>query len=234
MGEYCVVLILRKNLLLFIFLILFLLGNLSGFAQKPKKIRYLDSLYYTSKIDSLKKEFVGIDKIPQKFELPILTALSFFPELKQNSISFKEQKIKATLNARPKIFSLLFNKKDKRKYVVRINNKPKENAVTLTGNKVPFNALVGLFGHEFCHFVDYKNNNIFGIFKRLLAYTNKKGKEKFEKEIDSMTIERGLGWQAYDWMFYVLNYSNATEKYKHYKRKIYLEPHEIKQKIELY
>jgi len=219
----------KKNLL-----VLFFLGNLCGFAQNQKMVRSLDSLYYTLKIDSLKKEFVEIRKIPPKFELPVLTALSFFPELKQSSIFFKQQKIRTTLNARPKIFSLIFNKKNRRKYVVRINNRPRENTVTLTENKVPFNALVGLFGHEFCHFVDYKNKNICGIVKRLLAYTNIQGKEKFEKEIDTLTIERGLGWQAYDWMFYVLNYSNATEKYKSYKKQIYLEPHEIKQKIELY
>jgi hypothetical protein len=121
---------------------------------------------------------------------------------------------------------LIFRKKSKRKYVVRINNSAKDSIVIL--DSVPFNASIGLFGHEFNHFVDYSTRNIFGVIGRLIAYSSKKSKEKFEKEIDVMTINRGLGWQLYDWASFVLNESNATEEYKDFKRLIYLEPDEIK------
>jgi len=97
---------------------------------------------------------------------------------------------------------------------------------------VPFNARVGLFGHELAHFADYNSRSFFGVLGRMFAYSNKKGKEKFEKEIDSLTIERGLGWQLYDWSDFVLNHSNGSVSYKEFKRQIYLEPEEIKLIIE--
>ena len=43
-----------------------------------------------------------------------------------------------------------------------------------------------------------------------------------------MTIEKGLGWQLYVWATFILEGNTATEKYKSFKREIYLEPKEIK------
>jgi hypothetical protein len=92
--------------------------------------------------------------------------------------------------------------------------------------------MIGLFGHEFCHFTDYSNRNIFGILSRLMAYSNRESKEKFEKEINLMTMKRGLAWQLYDWSYYIQHDSDSSEKYKEYKRYIYLEPEEIKAYID--
>ena len=96
---------------------------------------------------------------------------------------------------------------------------------------MPFNATVGLFGHEFGHVLDYRDKGILQVLNRGLAYTNRKGKRKFEKEIDLITIGRGLGWQLYDWTFYVLNQSKASETYKAYKGDVYLKPTDIEHLI---
>ena len=94
-------------------------------------------------------------------------------------------------------------------------------------NNVPFNAKIGLFGHEFSHFIDYSNRNVFSIIKCLLFYSNQKQQEIYEKQIDTSTIYRNLGWQLYDWSYFVLNESDAKRKYKEFKKDIYLEPEEI-------
>lgn len=180
-------------------------------------------------IDSLKNVYGYNKVIPVQFEIPIYVALSHYPELDSTKIEFKKARIKTTLNARPTLGSLLFRKKSKRKYIVRINSTLKDSNIVL--DSVPLNATIGLFGHEFNHFVDYSTKNIFGVIARLIAYSSKKSKEKFEKEIDLMTINRGLGWELYDWSYYVLNESVATEKYKKFKRRIYLEPEEIEELI---
>ena len=62
--------------------------------------------------------------------------------------------------------------------------------------------------------MDYSNKGLFGVLGRGLSYSSKKSKEKFEKEIDQRTIDRGLGWQLFDWSNYILQESNADEKYK--------------------
>lgn len=164
-------------------------------------------------------------KIPLEYSKPVYHALSYFPELKNTHIRFKYQKIGTTLNARPTIGSLLFRKKENRRYVVRINKSIGDSIINLSN--VPYNAQVGVLGHEFSHFVDYSQKGLWGIFKRLLSYTNKKGKEKFEKEIDQLTINRGLGWQLHGWAHLVLYESNVNDKYKKLKREVYLTPHSI-------
>lgn len=165
--------------------------------------------------------------IPADYEYSIKKALTYYPELKTNKIKFKFAKIGTTLNARPTVASLLFRRKSKRSYVVRINNSEKDSMVTL--NEVPFFARIGLFGHEFAHFADYQEKNLFQVIGRLFAYASKSKKELFEKEIDTKTIEHGLGSRLYAWSYFVQFESDASEDYKAFKRQIYLKPTEIKE-----
>lgn len=194
-----------------------------GFNQT--QIKKIDSLNYSYQLDSLKAEYSINKTILTKYELATYIALSYFPELKDAKIVFKSAKIKTTLNARPSIGSLLFRSKKNRKYVIRINNQIKDSLIDF--RLIPFNAIIGLLGHEFSHIKDYSKKNIFQIIGRLLSYSSKKSKAKFEKEIDQLTIETGLGWQLYDWSKFVLEESNANMKYKKFKKEIYLTPAEI-------
>jgi hypothetical protein len=54
----------------------------------------------------------------------------------------------------------------------------------------------------------------------------------YEKEIDSMTVARGLKWQMYDWSYYALFQSKASESYKLFKQKTYLKPKEILEQMQ--
>ena len=54
----------------------------------------------------------------------------------------------------------------------------------------------------------------------------------YEKYIDQLTIEHGLGKELLAWSEYVLFQSNATEEYKQFKKAHYLSPHEIKHHLE--
>ncbi|MDB4516340.1 hypothetical protein N9089_01930 [Crocinitomicaceae bacterium] len=207
---------------------LFLLGGSVIFAQS-ETANVIDSLSQSQYLDSLRKEFGFMKIIPEGYELAFLTALSHYPELDSSQIRFKEARIKTTLNARPTIGSLLFRKREKRKYIIRINSQKKDSLILLSD--APFNSQIGLFGHELGHFADYHKRSFFGVLKRLISYSTLKGKSKFEKEIDTITIERGLGWQLYAWSYYVLFDSDGSKAYKEYKRSVYLTPKEIKQKI---
>jgi hypothetical protein len=118
----------------------------------------------------------------------------------------------------PKIFSI-FNKKQNRTYIVTFNDKVHFKGILF--QDVPLNGQIGVIGHELSHIVDYENRNFFGIIDRAFDYFSSKSKSKFEKEIDLITIDKGLGWQIYAWAYFVLYKSKATEKYKEFKRKIY-------------
>jgi hypothetical protein len=192
--------------------------------------RALDSTQLILNLDSLKEVMGDYKDVPKEYELSFFTALSNFPELTNSKITFKKAKIKTTLNARPTVASLFFKSRLNRSYVIRVNSKLGDSLVLLYD--VPFNARVGLFGHELSHFADYRTRSIGGVLKRLFSYSSIRKKEKFEKEIDSLTIQRGFGWQLYDWSSYVLHASPATIDYKGYKRKVYLEPEEIREILE--
>jgi len=209
-------------------LFLFLLASSIACSQNEVP-RIVDSLTQSEHLDSLRTEFGFRKTVPARYELAFLTALSYYPELDSSEIRFKEARIKTTLNARPTIGSLLFRKREKRKYIIRINSQKKDSLILLSD--APFNSQIGLFGHELGHFADYHKRSFFGVLKRLISYSTLKGKSKFEKEIDTITIERGLGWQLYAWSYYVLFDSDGSKAYKEYKRSVYLTPKEIKQKI---
>lgn len=190
------------------------------------QIREFKKEDWLPKLDSMRAEW-GVNKtdMSETYELPILIALSYYPELKSTHIRFLETKIKTSMNAQPTLGSILFRKKEKWRFVVRINNQIKDSMVLVS--KVPFNALVGVFGHEFWHFMDYRQKEGGHFIGFLFSYLTKKGREKVEKRTDRGTIDRGLGWQCYDFEDYVQNQSNATERYKEFKKLIYLEKEEI-------
>ncbi len=196
-----------------------------GYAQNSQ-VRYIDSNLVKLKLDSLKEVFPLVENAPRAYELAIYSALEYYPELKDNKIRFKEKKIKTTLNARPTFASFFYKKRSKRVYVVRINNLfDKKEIITL--NDVGFNAQVGVLGHEFNHFLDYSKRDFFQLIDRGVDYLTTRRKAKFEREIDRETIERGLGWQCYEWSCYVHYESHATEEYLQFKREVYLGPDDI-------
>ncbi len=185
----------------------------------------IDSSTIISRIDSLNQVFSQNKLFTSELKTEILFSLSYFPELRSTKIIFKEQKIKTTLNTRPTLGSLLFRSKNNRIYVIRINNNVESSDITI--DELSTQEKIGILGHEFCHIIDYQSRNFFQIMGRLFSYSTKKSKERFVKEIDMMCINRGLGWYLYCWSNFAVNESDASEKYKEFKREIYLEPEEI-------
>lgn len=123
----------------------------------------------------------------------------------------------------PAGYRISFQKK--RIYHVYINNKSQFKGILL--EDVPFNAQVGVIGHELAHIVDYENKNIFQIIGTGIGYLFGGYKKRLEHRIDLMTIDHGLGWQLHDWAKFAMYDSKATPKYKLYKKKIYMGPEKI-------
>jgi hypothetical protein len=198
-----------------------------AFAQNypASTVRTFAHLQDACSIDSLETLYGNNKKIPEQLKLPVLLALSYYPELKDTRIIFKEASIKTTLNARPTLTSLLTRSPANRTYVIRVNNDTKKSAHTI--DKVPFNAVVGLISHEFAHIAEYVEKSFWGVCNRGLHYLTSSSKAKFEKEIDKRTVKQGLGWQLHDWAYFILNESDATEAYIEFKRNTYLTPDEI-------
>lgn len=161
---------------------------------------------------------------PAQYESPILYALSYYPDLREVKIIFKEKNIATTLNCKPKITSL-FLRKEKRVYIICINKK--DNFSGILFREIPVEGQIGIIGHELAHIRDYHSRGIIGIIRRGIAYMHENSKAKFERTIDMMTIQAGLGEYLHRWAYFAVYESNASDKYKRFKRKIYLAPEEI-------
>lgn len=195
--------------------------------KSPVGLRFL-SKPSSYEVDSLKAIYGVNKRLLDEYSDILIVALSYYPELKGTRIIFEYSNEKTTMACRPS--KLIFP----RIYRVLINKSKSFDGIPF--DSIPYNAAVGIVGHELAHIVDYERLNLFGLIDRLLLYANKPhGKPYFEKSIDLLTINRGLGWQLYDWAKYAM-YDNriATEEYKQFKRKTYLTPDEIKQYIAHY
>lgn len=184
-----------------------------------------------SELESLKSRFSINKDVDSSIELAFYTAISFMPDdLSYTRIRVKNAKINTSLSARPTVLSLLFRRKEKRRYVIRINDNVKGTIPLF--KDASFNAKVGVLGHEISHIVDYNRRSFGGVVNRLFDYSSNERKAAYEQEIDSMTIWSGLGWQLKDWMAFVQDSPIATEEYKEFKRDIYYTEPEIEGKIE--
>lgn len=167
----------------------------------------------------------GCDNYTNDYELPFQIARKFYPELNDINIDIVFKSIKTTLAARPRL-SFLFISKGKRKYVIFINN----NNYKYKGVKfeeLSLNAKVGVFGHELAHILDYETKSRWKVLGTGVKYLFKDGKKRLESEIDYIAIERGLGWQIFDFSDYVLNRSDCCPDYKKFKKEIYFAPGDI-------
>lgn len=209
-------------------LMVILMVSLSSinFAQL-KAPRLYSEVIWMPKKDSLLSE-VGKNKVfIPKFELASLVALMHYPELRETKIIFEEKSLKSTMAARPMGLQVL-RSKGKRTYVIYINT---TESVKVPVDSVSFNAKVGVIGHELAHILDYESKSSLTVIGNGLAYSNKKFRSKFERATDQRTIDHGLGWQCFDWSFYVYHYKNTPSDYLEYKKKTYMSYEEIEEQM---
>lgn len=187
-------------------------------------------IFSSSQLDSIENEFGTFIDILPEYREPILTALSYYPDLIGVPISFKYSEEATTMASRPNFLSLF---SQKRKYCIYVNRREDFKGVLLADT--PPEAQVGIIGHEIAHIAEYERRNLLGIIQLGTMYLTDYGKQIFEKETDRQTIERGLGWQLLEWAKYSMHESpKASTTYKEFKRHIYMSPIDIKKQIELY
>lgn len=191
---------------------------------------YAENPLHEERIEELTEEIPANWLIPDHFHSTLYPIVSNVPDLFDQKIKIKETKIGTTLNMRPTLWSLIFKKKSRRTYVLRINNDENFNGVLF--DQVPFESQVGLLAHELMHVKDYLNRDFFGVAERGWQYLSRRGRTKFEGEIDQMVIESGLSLFLFEWANYVLNDSDANDSYKDYKRAVYMTPADIIEAME--
>ena len=163
------------------------------------------------------------------YKAQCLKALSFYPELKNVDIEFREAEIGTTLAARP-IFTSFFNTDYERKYEVIFNN---SDDCQVPFADLPEEGQIGILGHELAHILDYETKSFGQLLVTGCFYINAHSIRNYERSIDEVTVERGLGKKLYYAYQYILEESEASRKYKDFKKFTYLEPHEILEQVRI-
>jgi len=152
-------------------------------------------------------------------------AMTHYPELCYRKIQLQYGRIKTSMAAQPRFWSV-FRNSDKRTYKVIINNNPRKPQTQLI-YAAPFDARVGVMGHELAHILDYSTKSGWQIALTGVKYIGKKSRRKIEWQTDMVAIERGLGWQVYHFAYFVTHKSDIDNAYRQYKSDIYMKPEEI-------
>ncbi len=167
-----------------------------------------------------------VKNVPGKYITQFAIVCYNFPELKEKNIMLEFDKIPTTMQARPTNNILI----GERKYKIIINND--ENFEGIHFDDIPFNAQIGIISHEFCHILDYTQKTYIEVIGTGVAYISDDEKREYEREIDLLTIKKGMGYQLRDWAQYAMFESKATDEYKQFKKEFYLNPYEIDSIIE--
>ncbi len=150
----------------------------------------------------LKKEYGNHKRYPAKFEKQILIALSYYPELKDTPIRFREKRRHGSMNARATMAGV-FTSKQNRSYVITISDSTEPILAPLLFKNVSFNAQVGVLGHELGHITDFSSMTTLQILKHVVYNVSSKYLDRFEYRTDSICIAHGLGYQLLEWSSHV-------------------------------
>lgn len=146
--------------------------------------------------DALLSEFGNNKQLPNGFELQTLLALRHYPELRDTKINFIVDDVSIPLSSRP-LWSSMLRSAENRTYLVIIDSELEGVREALLLKNQPFNAQIGIIGHELAHTVYYLNRSFFGIAGNALCQLTD-CRITFERATDRRLIDYGLGWQRFD------------------------------------
>lgn len=149
-----------------------------------------------TRFDSLLEDFGQNKDLPTGYELQALLALSHYPQLKNVRIKFVLDDVAIPLSSRPHWSSMLRSSRKRTYQVIMDTNMEGPRSALLLKNQ-PFNAQIGIIGHELAHTVYYLNRSFFGIIGDALCQLSS-CRIDFERNTDKRLIDYGLGWQRYD------------------------------------
>lgn len=169
----------------------------------------------TSGLDSLSiqelRDLYGHNKVlPSGYEKPALIALSYYPRLSDIRIEFRYTTKGPPLQARPTIWSTLTRSASKRTYLIKIAVKSNPIFEPILLENLPFDAQVGVLGHELAHIQEFSNKSFWGMLGVLFGNLSSKYMDRMEYATDDLVIRQGLGYQLLAWSIHC---TRAVEDY---------------------
>jgi len=178
-------------------------------------------------------ELADNKQIPAEIEKNVLTALSFYPELKNTTIDFlfKKNLQTSVMQAQP-VFTSLLKKKKNRRYRINISTNFKLINSQMPILEIPDEVMIGWIGHELGHILDYEcksNSEVVSFGYNYLFHP--KFVKHAEMVADSLAVERGMGDYIVATKRFILDHAELPQAYKDKIRRLYLSPDVIMEQV---
>ncbi|WP_246062628.1 hypothetical protein [Mesohalobacter halotolerans] len=170
---------------------------------------------------------------PNSLKNEILKALTYFPTLRNVPIEFKfKTNIKrSTMQAQPR-FSKILSPRHKREYIIFIKTHFNLGTIDKPIEKLPKDVLVGWFGHELGHIMDYEQMSNFKLIRFGLSYLiSNTAIVNAERQADTFAIKQGMQDYIIKTKNFILEHADISESYKNRMKKYYLSPEEIMEMV---
>lgn len=212
------------------FITLLIIEHFTFEAPKNHAFEALPSIVISdSELPDLFEKYSANKLLPVGYEKEAIIALAHFPELIHEEIEFLIEPALFPLASRPAGLSLIFPWIT-RKYYIIISNRTFPSLRPILFFAMPFEARIGVLGHELAHIAYYRERSGLQILRDGICYLFPEFRQNFEKETDLRTIRHGLGEQLYAWSIFL---QSSIEKYPEIKatrfvfEERYLKPQEI-------
>lgn len=180
-------------------------------------------------------KFCHNKKIPAVIEVNVLTALSFYPELKDAHIrfAFKKNLKSSVMQAQP-VFTSLLRKRKNRRYQINISSKFRLINSEMPIMEIPNEVMIGWIGHELGHILDYEGMSNAGLVKFGYKYYFSPTYVKHAEMVaDSLAVERGMGDYIVATKRFILDHADLPQAYKAKIARLYLSPDVIVEQVKL-
>ena len=148
------------------------------------------------------QKFANKKELPSGFEWQALMALSFYPELRNTHIKFRIKHTYPTAKTRPSDISVFLPKKS-RTYIITISDQSIDTLQPILMANLPYDAQVGLMGHELGHVADFSKKNFLQNTGNLFGHLSPSYLDKMEYNTDLIAIQHGLGKYLKAWSQYI-------------------------------
>lgn len=172
-------------------------------------------------------------KIPAVIEKSVLTALSFYPELKDVPIQFVfKQRINSSVMQAQPVFRSLLKSRDARSYRINISAMFKLTHTAIPIHQIPDSIMIGWIGHELGHIMDYESRSNSGLVGFGISYVlSPDYVKKVERIADTYAVNHGLGRYIIETKRFILDHAELPQSYKDKIARLYVSPEEIVEQV---
>lgn len=195
-----------------------------------KDLNFIEAMLSPEAMDSLAQIYGGNKSIPTELRSAALLALSYYPELKDHSITFHYEPAMIPLSSRPAPWGI-FQHANERNYHIYVSSESNEAMESILIHNLPPASQVAILAHELGHTLFYTRLTGLQVAKFALVYAvDTEARASHEKGTDSLVVYRGLGPELLEYANYVRYESDLKNSYvedKGFSDEFYLKPDAI-------